>query len=189
MGKATIIYMLGVLLLVSGCTTSSQVKNLIKESDRNYLDQSKAHEASIVVLKQSSMASLEMGNKQAEALIVLQKQLKEAVAQLNTIQGSSEAAKVMSAVNAVKVADLGDDVLHNKDAIDATIEKMAAIDVLFEEVLVRYYQAIAEGAQAAIAALQADDVETANGSPVGLAEPIEILAPDTSGQATLTPAK
>jgi hypothetical protein len=80
----------------------------------------------------------------------------------------------------VKVAELGDAVLANNEAINETIEKMNTMDRLFEEVMIRHYQMIAESAAAAIASLQADDVATTNGAPAGLAEPIEIVAPDTS---------
>jgi hypothetical protein len=80
----------------------------------------------------------------------------------------------------VKVAELSDAVLANEEAIEETIEKMNTIDRLFEEIMIRHYQNIADSANAAITALQADDVATSNGDPAGLAEPIEIVAPDTS---------
>lgn len=172
--------MLGLILLVTGCATSSHVQEMIDASHRDYLSKSKKHEASINVLKQSSIRALRQNEEQADALASLQKQMDAALAQVKVMMGNAEAAKVMSAANTVKVAELGDAVLANKEAINKTAEKMNTIDNLFEETMIGHYKKIAESATAAIAALQADDVATANGASAGLAEPIEIVAPDTS---------
>ena len=172
--------MLGLLLLVTGCATKSQVQDMIDGSHRDYLATTKAHEASIDVLKQSSVKTLEQNEQQADELVSLQKQLDSALAQLKPMQGNAEAAKVMSAANTVKVAELSDAMLANQEAINETVEKMNTIDNLFEEVMIGHYQMIADSAAAAIATLQADDVVTTNGTSSGLAEPIEIVAPDTS---------
>jgi hypothetical protein len=126
------------------------------------------------------MTALQQNEEQAASLISLQKQLDEAMAKLKTMQGNAEAAKVMSAANTIKVAELDEAMQVNKEAITETGEKMDSIDTLFEEVMIGHYEKIAESANAAIAALQADDVATTNGVPAGLAEPIEIVAPDTS---------
>lgn len=171
---------LGMILLVTGCATSSQVQEMIDASYRSDLDKSAKHEASIDVLKKSSMTALEQNKEQEDALVVLQKQLDVALTQLKVMGGNAEAAKVMSAANTVKVASLSESVLNNKESIDGTIENMIAIDNLYEEVMIRHYQMIADGATEAIAALQVDDVSTTNGTPAGLAEPIEIVAPDTA---------
>ena len=172
--------MLGLLLLVTGCATKSQVQDMIDGSHRDYLATTKAHEASIDVLKQSSVKTLEQNEQQADILDALQKQLDAAQAQLKPMQGNAEAAKVMSAANTVKVAELSDDMLANQEAITESVEKMNTMDKLFEEVMISHYQMIADSAAAAIASLQADDVVTTNGTSSGLAEPIEIVAPDTS---------
>lgn len=177
--------MLSLLLLAGGCATSSQVQEMIDASHRDYSATTKAHEASINVLKKSSVTILEQNQQQADILDALQKQLDAAQAQLKPMQGNAEAAKVMSAANTVKVAELGDAVLANSEAINETIEKMNTIDNLFEEVMIGHYQKIADSATAAIAALQADDVVTANGESTGLAEPIEIVAPDTSAPTNM----
>jgi len=174
------IAMLGLLLFVAGCATSSQVQEMIDASHRDYLTTSKTHAASINVLKQSSVVALEQNKEQADILVALQKQLDAALAQLKVMKGNAEAAKVMSAANTVKVAELADAVLANEEANNETAEKMDTIDNLHEEVMIRHYQMIADSAAAAIAALQVDDVATGNGEPAGLAEPIEIVAPDTS---------
>ncbi len=172
--------MLGLLLLSAGCTTSSQVQEMIDASYRDSSAKSAAHEESINVLKQSSVTALKQNEAQADALVALQKQLDAALAQLKVMKGNAEAAKVMSAANTVKVAELADAVLANEEANNETAEKMETIDNLHEEVMTRHYQMIADSAAAAIAALQVDDVATGNGEPAGLAEPIEIVAPDTS---------
>jgi ABC-type transporter Mla subunit MlaD len=170
----------GVLLFTSGCATSSKVQEMIDASQQDYSDTIKAHGDSINLLKQSSMKALEQNEAQADELNALQKQLEAALAQLKPMQGNAEAAKVMSAANTVKVAELGDAVQASQEAINETVEKMETIDRLFEEVMISHYRNIADSANAAIAALQADDVATTNGAPAGLAEPIEIVAPDAS---------
>ena len=171
---------LTLLAFSTGCTTSSQVQGMIDTSRSDSLDATKAHESSIDVLKQSSAKALEQNQAQEDRLVSLQKQLEAVQAQLKPVQGNAEAAKVMSAANTVKVAELSDAMLVNQAAIDETVEKMDSIDNLFEEVMIGHFQMIAESAAAAIATLQADDVATTNGTPAGLAEPIEIVAPDTS---------
>jgi len=178
--------LLGLLLLMAGCATSSQVQEMIDASYRDSSDTSAAHEASINVLKQSSVAALKQNEGQADTLISLQKQLDAALAQLKVMHGNAEAAKVMSAANTVKVAELGDAMLANQEAITETAERMESIDNLFEKVMIGHYQMIADSATAAIAALQVDDVATTNGAPVGLAEPIEIVAPDTSAPTNIS---
>ena len=177
--------LLGLLLLTGGCATKSQVQEMIDGSHRDYLATSKAHEKSIDVLKQSSVAALEQNQQQADELVSLQKQIEAAMAQLKPMQGNAEAAKVMSAANTVKVAELSDAMLANKETINETAERMNTIDNLFEEVMIGHYQKIVESATAAIAVLQADDVVTTNGMSSGLAEPIEIVAPDTSSPTNI----
>lgn len=181
--------LLGLLLLMAGCATSSQVQEMIDASYRDSSDTSAAHEASINVLKQSSVAALSQNEEQADILTSLQKQLDAALAQLKVMHGNAEAAKVMSAANTVKVAELGDAMLANQEAINETAERMESIDNLFEKVMIGHYQMIADSATAAIAALQVDDVATTNGAPVGLAEPIEIVAPDTSAPTNTSPGE
>jgi hypothetical protein len=177
------IYSVTILILLAfstGCMTKSQVQGMIDGSRSDSLETAKAHESSIDVLKQSSAKALEQNQAQEDMLVALQKQLEAAQAQLKPVQGNAEAAKVMSAANTVKVAELSDSMLANQEAIDETGEKMNTIDQLFEEVLIAHFEMIAESADAAIATLQADDVATTDGAPAGLAEPIEIVAPDTS---------
>ena len=181
--------LLSFLLLMAGCTTSSQVQEMIDTSYRDSSDTRAAHEASINVLKQSSVAALSQNEEQADILTSLQKQLDAALAQLKVMHGNAEAAKVMSAANTVKVAELGDAMLENKETINETAERMESIDNLFEKVMIGHYQMIADSATAAIAALQVDDVATTHGTPVGLAEPIEIVAPDTSAPTNTSPGE
>lgn len=178
--------LLGLFVLTAGCTTSSKVQQMIDASHRDYLKTTQAHTSSINVLKQSSVTLLEQNEQQEDTLVSLQKQLDAALAQLKPMQGNAEAAKVMSAANTVKVAELSDAVLANQEAINETAEKMNTIDHLFEEVMITHFQNIADSASAAIAALQADDVAATNGASTGLAEPIEIVAPDTSAPTNMT---
>jgi hypothetical protein len=177
------IYSVSILILLAfstGCATKSQVQGMIDASRSDSLEATKAHGASIDILKQSSAKTLEQNQAQEDRLVSLQKQLEAAQAQLKPVQGNAEAAKVMSAANTVKVAELSDSMLVNQGAIDETVEKMDTIDQLFEEVMITHFQMISESANSAIASFQVDDVATTNGAPAGLAEPIEIVAPDTS---------
>ena len=178
---------LSLLLFLTGCATSKQVQEMIDASYQDHTAKTKAHDASIDALKQSSVKTSEQNQQQADAMVSLQKQIDAALAQLKPLQGNAEAAKVMSAANTVKVAELSDAMLANQEAINETVEKMNTIDNLFEEVMIGHFQMIAESAAAAIATLQADDVATTNGIPAGLAEPIEIVAPDTSAPTNTAP--
>lgn len=172
--------LLSLLVFVAGCTTSSKVQEMIDASHQGSLTKSSEHESSINILKKSSMTALEQNESQAATLVSLQKQLDAALAQLKVMHGNAEAAKVMSAANTVKVAELNDSMLENKDAISETAEKMETVDSLYEDVIIAHYQNLVDSAKAAIAALQVDDVASTNGVSVGLADPIEIVAPDTS---------
>lgn len=168
------------LLLSLGCMSPSKVQEMIDASHQDYSAASRAHEKSISILQQSASKTLEQNEQQAAELDALEKQLEAAVAQLKPMQGNAEAAKVMSAANTVKVAELSDTVAANTEAIEETVERMESIDNLFEEVMIGHFEQIVESANAAIAALQADDVAVTNGATTGLPEPIEIVAPDTS---------
>ncbi len=183
------LFMSGMLLLVAGCTTSSKVQQMIDASERNHTEQAESHSASIDVLKRSSMAALETGTANSEVLAKLQSQLEAMITRVKIMQGSTEAAKVMAAANTVKVANLETAVLSNQEGTGITLGKMGAVDVLYEDVMIQHYQMVVESAQAAIAALQADDVANPTEGTVGLAEPIEIVAPDTSVQEEGIPAE
>lgn len=184
------IAMAGFCVLVAGCATSSQVQEMIDASYRETLEKSAEHDASINVLKQSAVTALEQNKEQADALAELQKQQKETLAAFKVMQGNAEAAKVMSAANTVKVAALETAVNENNKAIDESIANMAAIDDLYQEVMIGHYQMVADSANAALSALIADEEEPApveavaetNNVPMDLAEPIEIVAPDTSAR-------
>jgi hypothetical protein len=171
---------LGLLLFTGGCATSTKVQEMIDASHKDYSQTIKANENSINLLKQASMKALEQNEAQAYELDALEKQMEATLAQLKPMQGNAEAAKVMSAANTVKVAELSDALQANREAINENAEKMETIDRLFEEVMIAHYQNIADSANAAIASLRADDVASTNGAPAGLAAPIEIVAPDAS---------
>lgn len=170
----------GLVALLSGCATSSQVQKMIDASNQDYLTQLKAHEESIDVLKKSAMAGLEKSQENAKKLAELQKQLEGIAQQMKVAQGYADAAKVMSAANTVKVADLSDDFNSYKEATDKKLTGMTAIDKLYEQVLIKQYKEIADSANAAIESLKADGFSSTTNAPVKLDKPIEIVAPDTS---------
>lgn len=180
MKPARLVTLFSLLLFVAGCTTPTNVQDMIDASYQESLTKSSEQESSIDILKKSSMTALEQNESQAATLVSLQKQLDAALAQLKVMNGNAEAAKVMSAANTVKVAELNNAMLENKDAISETAEKMETVDHLYEDVMIGHYQNLVDSAKAAIASLQVDDVASTNGVPVGLADPIEIVAPDTS---------
>jgi chromosome segregation ATPase len=174
------ITMAGVLALTAGCATSSKVQQMIDASHRESLDKSAAHEASIDVLKQSSVAALEQGKANAEALVALQQQLKDLSASMQTVKGYAEAAKLMSAANTVKVAGLEEVVNANREELDESLAKLQAIDKLYEEVMIAHYKMLADSANAAIESLRTQGGSAMDGEPIAIGETIEIVAPDTS---------
>lgn len=182
------IAMAGMLALTGGCATSSQVQQMIDASHRESLDKSAAHEASIDILKQSSVAALEKGKANAEAIAVLQRQLEEISAVMQTVKGYAEASKLMSAANTVKVAGLEDMAMANKELLDESLAKLQANDKLYEEVMTKHYKMIIDSANAAIDTLQTQGGGAMNGAPIDLGESIEIVAPDTSVAPTNPPA-
>lgn len=177
------IAMAGMCVLVAGCTTSSKVQEMIDASHRSDLDKSAAHEASIDVLKQSSVVALNQGKVNAEAVAELKQQLVEISATMKTVKGYADAAKLLSADNTVKLASLENAMAANKDAVDAALEKLNLIDKLYEDVLIKQYKLIAESASAAVEALQAEGVRALDDAPIAIGQPIEIVAPDTSSNA------
>lgn len=165
---------------IAGCTTSSQVQEMIDASHRDYLQKSEAHETSINVLKQSSVTSLEKGKANAASIGALEKQMEEVLQRQNIVQGYAEASKVMSAANTVKVSDLEAEMVATKESLEETVARLSEIDQLQEEVMIRHYQLIADSATAAIDALKAKGISSTNDVPAKLDEPIEIVAPDTT---------
>ncbi len=174
---------------LTGCMTSSKVQQMIDASHQDYLATTEAHAASIDVLKKSAMTGLEKGKQNTEAIAQIQARLEEIAVQLQTIKGYSEAAKVMSAANTVKVADLDEALRANKESTDEATRRLAEIDRLYEEVMLRYYQAVSDAANAAMNPLKSEGVIASTNGPVKLNEPIEIVAPDTSVAPTNGPAK
>jgi hypothetical protein len=167
-------------IAVTGCTTSSKVQEMIDASHRDYLQKAESYDASINLLKQSSIASLEKGKANSDAIIGLERQMKDVLGRQKTVQENADASKVMSAANTVKVADLEVELDELRESIEKTVDRLSDIDQLQEEVMVRHYQLIADSASAAIDALQAAGASSTNDIPVPLDEPIEIVAPDTT---------
>ena len=178
------IAMAGFCVLVAGCATSSHVQEMIDASQQDYLEKSAEYDASINVLKKSAITAVEQNKGQASALTALRQKQEETRAALKVMQGSAEAAKVMSAANTVKGAGIENTVIENKQELDESIANLVAADALYKEVLINHFQMIVDSAHAALVALKAEEpsdaVPETNHQPMDLAEPIEIVAPDTS---------
>lgn len=170
----------GLALTLAGCTTSSQVQEMIDASYREQSDEVDAHGASIDVLKKSAMTSLEKSKENAALLQEIQAELVQMNKQMRLNKGYAEASKVMSAANTVKAAELDELLQANIEADQLTKERMMEIDKLYEATMIAHYQMILESAQKAI-----DDLESAGwigstNAPVEINEPIEIIAPATA---------
>ncbi len=174
------ITILSLTVVLTGCATSSKVQDMIDASNQDYLTQIKEHEGSITVLKQSAMAGLEKSSENAKQLDELVKRMDALVRKMVVVQDLANASKVMSAANTVKVSDLEERVATHEEENAKVIAQMTEIDKLYEEVLIRQYQAIAESANAAIESLKEDGFSASTNAPVKLDEPIEIVAPDTA---------
>lgn len=166
--------------VVAGCTTSSQVQEMIDSSNRDYQEKSAAHEASLDVLRKSALASLEKSKENGELVKALQKKIEATLAEVKVFQGNADAAKVMSAANTVKVSELEESLTEYREKVDETLAKLAEIDRLYEGALIRHFQRVAESASTAAAVLQEYGVTSTNSNGAGIAEPIEIVAPDTT---------
>ncbi len=175
----------GLVIALAGCTTSSQVQEMIDASQRDFLQKSEENAASVDVLKQAAKASLEKDSEHAVAMRELQKQLAETTAALESVTATAEATKLMSAGSVVRIAELQEALEGNKTVLDIYIEKMRENDELYTKVLTDYFRQVAERANASLASLQAanplgEDEAPLRREPIPLAEPIEIIAPDTS---------
>lgn len=172
---------LGALIVVlAGCTTSSQVQEMIDTSRQDYVSRLDSHEESIGVLRQSSMTGLERGEANAKQLKMAQAQLAEVVKRLEIIKGYADASKIMSAANTVKVSELDEAIKVNQDAVESAMVQLKEFDYLFEGVMLKHYEMIITSANEAIEALKTNGVMASEPQPVLLDEPIEIIAPDTS---------
>jgi hypothetical protein len=174
--------------VLSGCTTSSTVQEMIDASHQDYLDRMASHEKSIGVLKKSAMAGLEKSKENASQIQELQSRLDAALKQMTVVQRNADASKLMSASNTVKVDELDEFMTDYQEKTDKIISKMGDIDELYEKVLIEQYRIISDSAQAAIAALEADGFSATTNAPVELDLPIEIVAPDT-GPANTQPVQ
>lgn len=170
----------GLAVLLAGCTTSSKVQEMIDASHQDNTARLNGHDDSINVLKKSAMTGLEKSKSNAAALAQLQEDLNEVAAKLEEVRKIAEASKVMSAANTVTVSDLGRQVDKNHHQVDDTVKRLAEIDKLFENVMLRHYEMIVQSANEAMSSLKAESRSAGNGAPVKLDEPIEIVAPDTS---------
>ena len=85
---------LSLVLVLSGCATSTQVQEMIDASRQDYLKRSDSHTASIDLLKKSSIAALEKNKANAAAIAELNAELDSTQAQLKLIRGYADAAKI-----------------------------------------------------------------------------------------------
>jgi chromosome segregation ATPase len=179
--------LLGLVFILTGCATSSQVQEMIDASHRDYLDRMDAHENSIDVLKKSAMAGLEKSKENAAQLQTLQIQLDDVLKQMTIVQRNADASKLMSASNTVKVDELDEFMTDYQEKTDKIIARKGDIDKLYEEVLIQHYQLLLDSAKAAIDALKADGFSATTNAPVKLDLPIEIVAPDTAAATNTEP--
>jgi hypothetical protein len=157
---------------------------MIDASHQDYLDRMASHDNSIGVLRKSSMAGLEKSKENASHIQELQSQLDAALKQMTVVQRNADASKLMSASNTVKVDELDEFMTDYQEKTDKIIAQMAAIDELYEKVLIRQYRIISDSALAAIESLEADGFSATTNAPVQLDLPIEIVAPDTAATNT-----
>lgn len=173
----TTLAVLGMAALFTGCASTSKVEEMIATNQKDYTDRLDSHEASIDVLKQSAMTSLEKSKANAAILEEIRAELMEMNEQIKVNKGFSEASKVMSAANTVKVAELDERLTANTDADGATKERLMEIDKLYEGVMITHYERIVEAATDAIELLKNDGWVGSTNAPVAIDEPIEIVAP------------
>jgi hypothetical protein len=175
---------LGALVVLAGCATSSEVQEMINASHQDYLKKSAQYDASIAILKKSAATTLAENRAQEKELAGVRKQFEQANATIKVLQGNAEAAKVMSAVNTVKVADLEITSSDAQQALSMNITRMMAVDEIYKTVMLNHFQQIADTANAAIADLKIG-LEPASTSstkkPASITGSLEIVAPDTSG--------
>ncbi len=184
----------GLMITLAGCATSSQVQEMIDASQQDFLQKSEENAASIDVLKQTAKASLEKDGEHVAIMEELQKQLTAAAAALESVSTTAEATKLLSASSVVKIAEMQEAIDGNKTVMDVYIEKMRENDELYEKVLIEHFQQLADSANALLAALQAASEPAAveppiQRDPIPVAEPIEIIAPDTSSATNSAPAQ
>lgn len=180
---------LALVVGLNGCTTSTDVQEMIDSANQDFREQSNAHSDSIDLLKQSSITALEKGKANAESISRVDARLSLVEAQVKLIQGYADAAKVMSAANTVKLSNLNDDIVSYKETFNKAVSQLGANDVLYEEVLKAHYQRVVESATAAMELLKMDGIASSNDAPVKLSAQIEIVAPDTSSVTNRAPAK
>lgn len=171
---------LGLVATLSGCATSSSVQEMIDAANMDYRTQLRSHEESLDVLRQSAKAGLEKSSQNAVSLKEVEEQMAQINRQMVIVQDLANASKVMSAANTVKVSELGEQLRTYKEENDEIIERMTEIDKLYEEILLRQFQEIADSANAAIASLQENGFSASTNAPVLLDELFEIDPPDTT---------
>ncbi|MDZ8118031.1 hypothetical protein [Pontiella agarivorans] len=177
MKTTLIVTVLGTTVLLCGCASTSKVQEMIDANQQDYTNRLDAHEASIDVLKKTSMASLEKAKANAALLDEIQAELVKMNQQMKVNKGFAEASKVMSAANTVKVAELDEHLTQNTQADEEARERLMEIDRLYEGVMITHYEKIVESASEAIELLKSEGWTGSTNAPVAIDEPIEIIAP------------
>ncbi len=167
----------GMVFLLNGCMSADKVQGMIDASGRDYSDRLDAHDSSIDVLRQSSMAVLEQSKAHAALLESIQAELVKMNQQIKVNKGYAEASKVMSAANTVKVAELDEALKLNTQTDAETKERLMEFDKLYEGVMISHYQKILDSAAEAIELLKNDGWVGSTNAPVNIDQPIEIVAP------------
>ena len=166
--------------MLTGCATSSQVEQMIMDANSNRDAQIQAHEESLSVLRETAKVGLEKSTANTKLMNGVLQKMDEILEQMAVVQELANASKVMSAANTVKVSGLEEKVAEQREESDQAIARMAEIDKLYEAVLIRQFQQIADSANAAVASLREKGLSTTTNAPVKLDDPIQIVAPDTS---------
>lgn len=168
----------GVGTLLAGCMTSTKVQKMIDLSTQGAEEKIVSHDDAIDQLQEMADNAKKERSETIAHLQEVVEQIEAVEQYVSESRSLANAAKVMSAENTVKLADLEELLVAYKKSTDTQIDQMANNDKLYEEVLIQQYQSIADSANAAIEALRNNGL-TAN-EPVDLERPIEITAPDTS---------
>ena len=171
------------LLMVWGCATSSKVQEMIDTSHQESLNKSAQYEPSISLLKKSASTVLAQNRAQEQKIEELRKELADAFKTIQALQHNAEAAKVMSAANTIKVADLEATSTDAQKLLAANIARMLTVDEVYRNVMLEHFQQIADNANAAIADLKIGlepPSTTPAKKPANFGESLEIVVPDTT---------
>ncbi|HEY5652898.1 MAG TPA: hypothetical protein VIR63_00820 [Pontiella sp.] len=186
MKSVSLVAVSGLAMLLASCTTSSKVQEMINTSNRKIIQRTEQQEK---IVRQLELSVENSGAVLKELTKVLEQdrsRLAHIEDALEKSHGYAEQAKVMSAENMVKVANLQDELRTAVKDFNTVADQLVRVDRLYESAMMKHYQAMIESANAAVEALKAEGWGSTTNSPAALDEPMEIFAPDTFN---LVPAK